>query len=143
MEEETRLRSLSNVLNAAGFEPMLYEDFADEVFGLIRKVANAQQEGNAEDVLLEAFNDEMVQNYVITHFKVRHLEVCHASITNYCPDSHGCMDEDSTSRLCTLASRSIRRRVLQRIRHANQQRDRKCWSHRSEGRLSLSCRHHS
>ena len=75
MEEETRLRSLSNVLNAAGFSSMLYEDFADVVFDLIRKVAKAQQEGNAEEVLLEAFNDASTQNYVITHFKVRHLEV--------------------------------------------------------------------
>lgn len=30
-EEEARLRSLSNVLNQAGFEPYLYQDFADEV----------------------------------------------------------------------------------------------------------------
>lgn len=70
LEEETRLRSLSNVLNAAGFEPMLYEDFADEMFGLLRKVASSVQDGSAEEVLLESFNDEMLQNYVITHLKV-------------------------------------------------------------------------
>ena len=70
-EEEARLRSLSNVLNQAGFEPYLYEDFADELFGLIRSIANAINEGNGEEVLMNAFNDESIQNYVITHFKVR------------------------------------------------------------------------
>ena len=49
---------------------MLYEDFADEMFGLMRKVANALQEGNAEAVLLESFNDETLQNFIITHLKV-------------------------------------------------------------------------
>lgn len=107
MEEETRLRSLSNVLNAAGFQPMLYEDFADEVFDLIRKVASAHQDGNAEEVLLEAFNDEMVQNYVITHFKVRLLNTCEESNADCCTDSHSCMDEDSTSRVCTVAPGSV------------------------------------
>jgi hypothetical protein len=70
-EEEARLRSLSNVLNQAGFEPYLYEDFADELFGLIRSIANAINEGNGDEVLMSAFNDESTQNYVITHFKVR------------------------------------------------------------------------
>ena len=70
LEEETRLRSLSNVLNAAGYDAMLYEDFADETFELLRKVASAVQTGTAEDVLLETFNDETLQNYVITHLKV-------------------------------------------------------------------------
>lgn len=70
-EEEARLRSLSNVLNQAGFEPYLYEDFADELFGLIRSIANAINEGNGDEVLMNAFNDESTQNYVITHFKVR------------------------------------------------------------------------
>jgi len=69
-QEEARLRSLSNVLNSAGFEPYLYQDFADEVFDLIRSVANAIGEGKGEEVLMEAFNDESLQNYVITHFKV-------------------------------------------------------------------------
>lgn len=70
-EEEARLRSLSNVLNQAGFEPYLYEDFADELFTLIRSIANAIGEGNGDEVLMNAFNDESIQNYVITHFKVR------------------------------------------------------------------------
>jgi ubiquitin thioesterase protein OTUB1 len=69
-QEEARLRSLSNVLNSAGFEPYLYEDFADAVFTLIRSIADAINDGNGDEVLMNAFNDESVQNYVITHFKV-------------------------------------------------------------------------
>ncbi|TKA71516.1 hypothetical protein B0A55_06112 [Friedmanniomyces simplex] len=67
--EETRLRSLSNVLNAAGFDSFLYEDFADEALDLLRKVATAMHTGSASEVLHEAFNDDMVQNYVITYLK--------------------------------------------------------------------------
>jgi ubiquitin thioesterase protein OTUB1 len=70
-QEEARLRSLSNVLNSAGFQPYLYEDFADAVFTLIRSIAGAINEGNGDEILMDAFNDESVQNYVITHFKVR------------------------------------------------------------------------
>ncbi|KAK4539840.1 hypothetical protein LTR36_010301 [Oleoguttula mirabilis] len=69
LEEETRLRSLSNVLNAAGFDSLLYEDFADEAFDLLRKVANALPAGNADVILHEAFNDEDLQNYIITYLK--------------------------------------------------------------------------
>ncbi|KAK0253740.1 hypothetical protein LTS09_011318 [Friedmanniomyces endolithicus] len=69
LEEETRLRSLSNVVNAAGFDSFIYEDFADEAFNLLREVANAMHTGNASEVLHNAFNDDMVQNYLITYFK--------------------------------------------------------------------------
>ena len=72
-EEEARLRSLSNILNAAGYDAMLYEDFADELFELMRNVANGLHDGTAEDILLQNFNDETVQNYVITHFRVRYF----------------------------------------------------------------------
>lgn len=40
------------------------------MFDLIRKVAGAMAENNAEEVLLEAFNDESIQNCIITHVKV-------------------------------------------------------------------------
>lgn len=70
-EEEARLRSLSNVLNSAGYDPYLYEDFADELYTLVRNIANAILEGNnGDEVLMTAFNDDAVQNYIITHFKV-------------------------------------------------------------------------
>jgi len=75
MEEEARLRSLVNVLNAAGFEPFTYEDFADETFELLRKVASALPAGNADVLLHDTFNDENgPQNYIVTHLKVRPLQ---------------------------------------------------------------------
>lgn len=69
-EEEARLRSLSNVLNAAGYEPYLYEDFAEETFELLRNVRSAMQAGNVETALLDAFNNEYLQNNIITHLRV-------------------------------------------------------------------------
>ena len=52
---------------------MLYEDFADELFETMRKVANGLHDGTAEDVLMQCFNDDTIQNYVITHFRVRYI----------------------------------------------------------------------
>ncbi|KAK3636323.1 hypothetical protein LTR56_014279 [Elasticomyces elasticus] len=70
LEEETRLRSMSNVLNAAGFATYTYEDFADEAFELLRKLGTAMHSGNASEVLQETFNDDMLQNYVITYLRI-------------------------------------------------------------------------
>ncbi|KAI7457765.1 cysteine proteinase [Hortaea werneckii] len=69
LEEEARLRSLSNVLNQAGYDALLYEDFADAMFDTLRKVHNALQTGDAETILHEDFNDEALQNYIITYLK--------------------------------------------------------------------------
>ena len=69
-EEEARLRSMYNILDAAGYDRFMYEDFADELFTLIRRVKDGLLHGTAEDILIESFNEDMVQNYVITHIKV-------------------------------------------------------------------------
>ncbi|KAF2720344.1 cysteine proteinase [Polychaeton citri CBS 116435] len=69
LEEETRLRSLNNVLNAAGFDQYLYEDFADEVFDLIRRLGTALAANNAEQTLEEALNDDNVSMCIITHLR--------------------------------------------------------------------------
>ena len=53
---------------------MLYEDFAEVTFDLLREAASAVQAGNAEDVLLETFNDDSQQNYIMTHLKVLVLQ---------------------------------------------------------------------
>ena len=105
LEEETRLRSLSNVLKAAGFSEMLYEDFADETFELLRKVATAAQEGNAEDVLLESFGDENSSNYVITHLKVSDELWFAQAFTNYAIDIDCCLDEDTPAGPRAVAAR--------------------------------------
>ncbi len=49
---------------------MLYEDFADESYALLRKLMTGLQDGTAESVLFEAFNDDNLQNYIITHMRV-------------------------------------------------------------------------
>lgn len=70
-EELARLRSLGNVCTQAGYDESLYEDFADEVYDLLKKLMEALPVGNAEDILLEVFNDESIQAYIFTHLKVR------------------------------------------------------------------------
>ncbi|EMC98024.1 hypothetical protein BAUCODRAFT_410942 [Baudoinia panamericana UAMH 10762] len=68
--EEARLRSMSNVFTAAGIDSMVYEDFADEALGLLRRIYDAAHTGDATEILFEAFNDETVQNYIITYLKL-------------------------------------------------------------------------
>ncbi|KAK5164317.1 uncharacterized protein LTR77_010012 [Saxophila tyrrhenica] len=69
LEEEARLRSLMNTCTAAGYDPSLLEDFAEETYTLLRKVANGMQDGTAENALHETFNDDYVQNFIITHIR--------------------------------------------------------------------------
>lgn len=70
--EEARLKSIAPLLIQAGFEPMMMEDFADAAYDLLREIANAAAEGlDALSLLLERFNDEMLQDYIITYLRVR------------------------------------------------------------------------
>lgn len=69
--EQARIRSLNNVMSQAGFSMDLVEDFADETLDLLREITSAVGEGrDAASVLLEKFNDDMVQNYIISHLRV-------------------------------------------------------------------------
>jgi ubiquitin thioesterase protein OTUB1 len=74
-EELARLSSLQNILDAAGFQDWLYQDYADEAYALLKKLPEALQIGNSADVLHEAFNDEDTQMSIIYYTRVRH--VCH------------------------------------------------------------------
>ncbi|KAL9526824.1 Ubiquitin thioesterase [Sphaerulina musiva] len=68
--EEARLKSIAPLLIQAGFEPMMMEDFADAAYDLLREIANAAAEGlDALSLLLERFNDEMLQDYIITYLR--------------------------------------------------------------------------
>ncbi|KAK3670729.1 hypothetical protein LTR78_009421 [Recurvomyces mirabilis] len=105
-EEEARLRSMYNILEAAGWNALLYEDFADEAFDLLREVANGMHNDTAGDVLVAAFNDEMRQNYIITYvrmlaaawMKTRPGEyapfVLDKTVDQYCDDSILPMDSE-------------------------------------------------
>lgn len=56
---------------AAGFEAIMVEDFADEMYDLLRKISSSlSQTVNVEAVLLDAFNDEGLQNNIITYLRV-------------------------------------------------------------------------
>lgn len=69
--EQARLRSLNNVMAQAKYSMMLVEDFADETLELLSNITSAVREGrDAAGVLLEKFNDDMVQNYIITYLRV-------------------------------------------------------------------------
>lgn len=70
LQEETRLKSLANVTTAAGYDPSMIEDFADELYDVVKKTAASMQTVNAEATLLETFNDEGLQNSVITYLRV-------------------------------------------------------------------------
>ncbi len=69
-EEEARLRSLRNLVAHAGYDPDMYDDFADQVWELMRNLMAGVQDGTAEAVLETTFNEEYVQNYIITCFRV-------------------------------------------------------------------------
>jgi ubiquitin thioesterase protein OTUB1 len=93
-EEESRLKSLSNVLIAAGYSKDVFEDFTDETYDLMRKVSNALAtgSGDADQILHEAFNDESIQNFIITHLRVSiahlHLKFACANYNSSSP-RHG------------------------------------------------------
>jgi hypothetical protein len=58
----------------AGYSQFIWEDFADEIYSLLRKCMSASS-ANSEAFLLEHFNNEEVQNQIITYLKVRFTTV--------------------------------------------------------------------
>lgn len=122
LEEETRLRSLVNVMTTAGYDAFLFEDMADETFDLLRKLASSLHASNADALLIEAFNNEELQNSVITHLKVcsadLELWVEPKHVEHDCPHANHliapdmCLDEDSATGLRGVASTSVSSRIL-------------------------------
>lgn len=55
----------------AGYSQFIWEDFADEIYALLRKCMSASS-ANSEAFLLEHFNNEEIQNQIITYLKVRY-----------------------------------------------------------------------
>lgn len=94
--EEARLRSLTNVVVQAGFSQMVFDDFADETYTLLREIANAVNEGHdAVALLFEKFNDSTIQDYIISHLRVRTDCFDIGTPANDKVDSHCGMDEDT------------------------------------------------
>ncbi len=71
LEEQTRLRSLNNLLNRAGFQSHLYEDYVDVTLDLLGELADLVPSSTAESTLWERFNDADVSNAIIAHLRVR------------------------------------------------------------------------
>ncbi|KAF2838985.1 cysteine proteinase [Patellaria atrata CBS 101060] len=69
-EEETRLRSMGNILNAVGFDEELYEDFAGDTYDLLRKIAATIGTSDDGTVLFSSFNDEPLSLSIITYLKL-------------------------------------------------------------------------
>jgi hypothetical protein len=91
LEEETRLKSMRNILNDAGFQEHLYEDFAEDTIDLLRETATATDDGAA---LLQTFNDSNRSMSIITYLKARHFRRSTAACvdTNFylsCLRAHG------------------------------------------------------
>jgi ubiquitin thioesterase protein OTUB1 len=65
-----RLKSLNNLLYAAGYDEYMFEAFVDETIGLLERTAASipcQDDGAA---LLASFNDDSIAGAIITHFRV-------------------------------------------------------------------------
>jgi ubiquitin thioesterase protein OTUB1 len=72
--EEARLRSLHPTMVQAGYQEMLFEDFADVTYDLLREIATAVNDGHdAHSMLLDKFNQTDINNCVISHLRVGFL----------------------------------------------------------------------
>ncbi|KAI9660849.1 MAG: hypothetical protein M1829_006459 [Trizodia sp. TS-e1964] len=67
--EESRIRSLSNLMNRVGLSDYLYEDFVDATLRLLRATAVAVAMQHSDSLLLQAFNDPEVSSSIIAHFR--------------------------------------------------------------------------
>ncbi|KAI4123969.1 MAG: hypothetical protein LQ347_005919 [Umbilicaria vellea] len=70
LAEESRLKSLNNLLNSVGFQEEIYEDFVDETISLLRGTAASIPCHDDGAALLASFNDAGLSNAIITHFRL-------------------------------------------------------------------------
>lgn len=75
LEEQTRLRSLNNLLNRAGFASYLYEDYVDATLELLGTVATLVPSPAIGSTIWEKFNEPDVANAVIAHLRVWNQDV--------------------------------------------------------------------
>ena len=70
-EEEVRLKSLANYLHEVGFQEHQYEDFAEDMFDLLRETATTLDSPDGGAAILSAFNDPNRSMSILTYLKVR------------------------------------------------------------------------
>ncbi|KAF2273646.1 cysteine proteinase [Westerdykella ornata] len=70
--EQVRLKSMQNLLNAAGHSDDIVGDFAEETFGLMQELAILMTTPNSDpcEHLLRNFNDYSRSMAIVTHFKL-------------------------------------------------------------------------
>ncbi|KAF2206943.1 hypothetical protein CERZMDRAFT_52163 [Cercospora zeae-maydis SCOH1-5] len=84
--EEARLKSIAPLMTQAGFNLSVIDDFSDEAFALLRDLANAMAEGlDAATLLVDKFNDDGVQNYIITYMRSLTAAWMKSKDTEYAP----------------------------------------------------------
>ncbi|MBE7181866.1 MAG: hypothetical protein INR71_11790 [Terriglobus roseus] len=111
LEEQTRLRSLDNLLQAVGLSRDIYEDWEDETLDLLRAIANLSPvEGEAE--LMTAFNEGGSWQSIITYLKVP-SPCASALVVMYSlfSASHQCLDTNTAPGLRALHAGFDRRAV--------------------------------
>ncbi len=75
LEEQTRLRSLNNLLNRAGFQPIIYEDYVDVTLDLLGELGQLVSSpsvapSTVASTLLERFNSDEISSAVIAYLRV-------------------------------------------------------------------------
>ncbi|KAI9784256.1 MAG: hypothetical protein M1816_000928 [Peltula sp. TS41687] len=93
LEEQTRLKSLNNLLNRVGFDKDLYEDFVDETFHLLRELASLLPSPDAASILLQRFNSDEVSSAIITHFRLLTSAWMKTRTENYLPFLVGTVED--------------------------------------------------
>jgi hypothetical protein len=102
---------MKNLLNAVGFQEHLYEDFADDTYELLRKLAESFLTMDGAALLQQSFNDASISASIITYLKVglqlrssllqRLLQIWEtvSLLTSFPSASHKCLDANPSSKL--------------------------------------------
>ena len=84
-EESRRIEDFNHVLEVAGYDLSMIEDFKEETMDLLGKVQHAISVGELDgSILLQAFNVEEVSSSIVFHFKVSGLVVKEYSLAVSC-----------------------------------------------------------
>ena len=66
-----RLQAQEKLLTDVGHEKYIFEDFAEHLYDIYRRLASCILSVEGDGILLQSFNDEIASSYIITHLKVR------------------------------------------------------------------------
>jgi ubiquitin thioesterase protein OTUB1 len=103
-DEEARMLFLRSLVQDAGTSPDVCEEFFEEAIDLLKKLADSLPLGTAETYLLNTFNDEGIQAYIVFCMKVSSFaaSLITCMVTDICPAIGCILDLDSRSRLCSV-----------------------------------------